>query len=205
VTEIFIDSREPLEYKIQALEKGDCVFKVNNQLIRIERKNYDDLIQSFRSGRLAIQLNQLSSDEAIPILAIIGYPSAYNHLSLEAERNLILSIKLTGIIVERLANEADYKSRIRELIEYFESQEHTGLIPYRYSNPKLGALMWVAGIGYKKANLLLDTWQGSLIDIYNAPKQALTKILGAVLADRFYSAIRKPVKQATKEDWDLWK
>jgi len=63
----------------------------------------------------------------------------------------------------------------------------------------------VEGIGYNTARKLLETWQDSLIDIYNAPKPALAKIVGKVLADRFYHSIRKPTKQATKEDYDLWK
>ncbi len=202
--EIEIDSKEPLEYKIQALESGDLRFKIRDKQVIIERKNWNDLIESHRNNRLAIQLNQMLQPDTLGILIIVGHPTDYGiQVSRKYIRNLFLSIFLMGIRIERVDNEADYKARVLEIIEYLKS-DHFSLIPNRYSNPKLGALMWVAGIGYKKANLLLDTWQGSLIDIYNAPKQALAKIIGNVLADRFYNSIRKPVKQATKEDYALW-
>jgi ERCC4-type nuclease len=202
--EINIDSKEPLEYKVQALESGDIRFRVNNKLVRIERKEYSDLINSSNSNRLAIQLNQLKADCDFPILAIIGYPKLFNFIDKCGYRNLLLSVKLSGVIIEPYDNEADYKARIPELIEYFKDDTHFNLIPYRYSNPKLGALMWVGGIGFHSANKLLDIYQNSLIDIYNSPKPALTKILGSTLADRFYNAIRKPIKTATKEDYELW-
>jgi ERCC4-type nuclease len=206
MVEINIDTKEPIEYKLQALQSGDLSFRVNEKLVRIERKNYADLLHSSSDNRLAIQLNQLKADCDFPILAIVGYPNIFNLIDRCALRNLLLSIKLTGVIVERYDNEVDYKARIPELVEYFKDATHFNLIPYRYSNPKLSALMWVQGIGYKKAADLLDTWQDSLIDIYNAPKSGLTKILGSTLADRFYNAIRKPVKQSRdiKKDLELW-
>jgi ERCC4-type nuclease len=205
MVEINIDSREPIEYKLLTLDSGDFTFTVNNQVIRIERKRYEDLLQSSNSGRLAIQLNQLKSGCNFPVLAIIGYPNMFNLIDRKYFRNMLLSIKLAGIIIEHYDNEADYQNRLPELIEYFKSEKHYNLIPYRYSNPKLGALMWVSGIGYKTANRMLEVWQNSLFDIYIAPKQALTKIIGASLADKFYTAIRKPVKTGnTKEDLDLW-
>jgi ERCC4-type nuclease len=202
--EINIDSKEPLEYKIQALESGDIRFKIRDYQIIIERKEWRDLINSHRNNRLAIQLNQMTAPNTLGILAVVGYPESYGvNVSRAYIRNLMFSIFLLGIKVERLENEADYKKRIPELIEYLKNG-HTSLIPNRYSNPKLGALMWVAGIGYVKANKLLEIYQGSLIDIYNSPKQALAKILGDTLADRFFTSIHKPVKTATKEDYDLW-
>jgi ERCC4-type nuclease len=204
MAEIIIDSKEPLSYKIQALESGDINFIANNKRVRIERKNYEDLLNSNRSNRLAIQLNQLKADCDFPILAITGTPNFFNLIDRCELRNLLLSIKLTGVIIERLDNEADYKIRLPELFKYFSETEHISLIPYRYSNPKLSALMWIPGIGYRTAEKMLSTWQDSLYDIYTAPKKAIEKIIGVKLADRFYSGIHKPIKQATKEDYDLW-
>jgi ERCC4-type nuclease len=202
--EISIDSKEPITYKVKALDSGDFEFKTTSGLVRIERKNYNDLLNSFQSGRLSIQLNQLKADCAFPVLAIIGYPCLFNLIEREAMRNLLLSIKLTGILIERLDNQKDYENRLVELVKYFNNEAHYSLIPYRYSNPKYGALMFVPGIGFKTARKLLETWQDSLFDIYTAPKPALAKIIGSTLADRFYTAIHKPVKQVTKEDYDLW-
>jgi len=142
MTEINIDSREPMNYKIEAMERGDCIFKIRDKLIRIERKNYSDLIHSLNDGRLAIQLNQLKADRDFPILAVIGYPNIFNIMDRKAFRNLLLGVKLTGVIVERYDNETDYKNRIIELYEYFSHEQHDSLIPYRYTNPKYGALMW---------------------------------------------------------------
>jgi ERCC4-type nuclease len=204
MVEISIDSKEPISYKVKALESGDYEFRVNGSLVRIERKNYNDLLNSFQSGRLAVQLNQLKADCNFPFIAIIGYPNMFNFLEREAMRNMLLSIKLAGILIERLDNQKDYENRLTELVKYFNNETHYNLIPYRYSNPKLSALMFVPGIGFKTAKKLLDTWQDSLIDIYNAPKPALEKIIGSVLADRFYNAIRKPVKKVAKEDYALW-
>jgi ERCC4-type nuclease len=204
MVEINIDTREKVAYTLKALASGDISFKVRGKEVKIERKTYEDLIPSRRSNRLAIQLNQLKANCDFHMLAIIGYPNNFNLIDRCAFRDLLLSIKLAGILVERFDNEADFQARIPELAEYFEKEAHFNLIPYRYSNPKLGALMWVQGIGYKTANKMLETWQDSLYDIYTAPKQALAKILGAVLADRFFNAIHKPVKQASKADYDLW-
>jgi ERCC4-type nuclease len=203
MTEIEIDSKEPLKYKIEALEYGDIVFTVRGRKIRIERKTWDDLLKSHQQGRLAIQLTQLKADDAIPILFIEGYPI---QLTPRQRRNLLLSIKLDGIIVEAVNSRADLFNRVKELEEYFDTEQHIGLIPYRYSEPKLGALMWIPGIGYKKAKSLLSAWQGSLIDIYNAPKVALAKYLGESTADRFYTSIRKQPKIITnvKDDYKLW-
>jgi len=200
MTEIIIDSKEPFEYKIKALASGDIAFTVEGKQVLIERKTWADLFSSQSTGRLAIQLNQLRGNCDIPMLAIIGYPHDYNELR---RKNLLLAIQLAGIVYFTCNTQAALEARLKEIYDFL-LKEHTSLLPYRYTNPKLAALMFVAGIGYKTANRMLDTWQGSLIDIYTAPKQALAKIIGDRLADRFYQAIRKPVKQATKADYDLF-
>lgn len=198
--EIIVDSREPLDFKIQFMESGDYKLVIDDKIVKIERKTWCDLINSLHDGRLAIQCNQLKADCYLPILIITGYPPQDD----TTRRNLLFSIKLTGILVETLFNASQFKSRVLEIYEYLKSEQHISMIPYRYSNPRLAALMWVPGIGFTHAKKMLSVWQDSLIDIYNASKPALEKVIGDRLADRFYYAIRKLVKQATDKDYDLW-
>lgn len=205
MTEFTVDSREPFSYKIEALEFGDCQFRVNGKLVRIERKTWDDLLNSLASGRLAIQLNNLKADNAYPFLMIVGNPT--KPLDRRTKRNILLSIKLCGILVESIDNLEDYNSRIKELHDFLDTDNHTSLIPYRYSDPKLGAIMWVSGIGFKRAKALLELYQGDLASIYMSDIPALSKVLGSKLAYEFYHAVRKYPKtvKASKEDYDLYR
>ena len=124
--DIEIDTREPIALKLKALEVGDYQFRVNNKLIRIERKTMPDLIQSFRSNRLAIQLNQLKADCDYPFLAVIGHPGRYDFIDRSELRNMLLSVKLSQILVERFDNDGDYLARLPELVEYFRNTEIQG-------------------------------------------------------------------------------
>ncbi len=198
--QIIIDSREPVDVKILFLESGDVRMTVNGKVVKIERKTWYDLENSLHDGRLAIQLNQLKADCWLSMLIITGYPPKDDIF----RRNLLFSIKLTGVLVETLFDAGIYRERVTEIYNYLKTDQHISMIPYRYNNPKLGALMWVSGIGYQTGKKMLATWQNSLIDIYNAPKLDLSNIIGNTLADRFYVAIRKPVKIATQADYDLW-
>jgi hypothetical protein len=130
----------------------------------------------------------------VPILFLEGSPDTF--IPKRVKRNVLISVKLMGIAIETVEGEQDIKIRINELRDYFNNTHHTGLIPYRYSDPKLAALMWVSGIGYKRARKLLDLYQGDLLSIYGSSKEALAKSIGETLADRFYHAIRKQPKLA---------
>jgi ERCC4-type nuclease len=197
---IIVDSREPVDIKVQFLESGDVRMVVDNKIVKIERKTWYDLKNSLYDGRLAIQCNQLKADCWLSMMIITGYPPKDDLF----KHNLLFSIKLTGVLVETLFDASKFKDRVIEIYEYLKANQHISMIPYRYNNPKLGALMWVGGIGYSHAKKLLELYQGDLVSIYVSEKRALSKVLGDALADRFYTAIRKPVKVATKEDYDLW-
>ena len=78
---IIVDDRErdiikylrakDIEYKIQRLDVGDYLFKNDDLNIIVERKNINDLVSSYISGRLYKQFKKLS-EQAIPILLVTG-------------------------------------------------------------------------------------------------------------------------------------
>lgn len=185
-TTVKLDTREPLSIKLEALQTGDLEFTAAGQRIVIERKTWPDLLSSLKDGRLAQQLARLRTLDCIPFLFIEG---SGQDLPEKLRRNILLSIKLQGIIIEAFPDFQGEKQRVLELQEYF-SHEHISMLQYRYSDSRLAGLCWIPGIGPKKAQKLLARF-GSISGVALAIESELAAELGSKLASIVYRKLRE--------------
>ncbi len=163
--EVLLDTREPIEFKLQAMAAGDVKFNTAfGQHVLVESKKVYQYIKDLKSGQLALQAQKMLAEADICIIALRGQIASSQIQMLRRSKR---SMWLSGIFVEQLPSEDDslYLTYLKELYQYFQELGLPASIMPKGTPPTIGALIFgVPGLGKLKAKALLATY-GSLAAI----------------------------------------
>lgn len=199
----------------ETLECGDILFTNEEIWVGIELKEVDDLLSSFRSGRLFEQLATMINSYDVTILLIYGFLGWSREGVLRTTGGLkpsppwpnlkmlnggLLSLQNNGVIVPLIMqNEQDVANYIMQCQEWYEKKEHGALLnrskAFAFgSTDQLHALHIVTGIpkvGGAIAKRLLAHF-GSPYGVINATEEELLQVpgIGKKLSNRIYTAVR---------------
>ncbi|MBN2542792.1 hypothetical protein JXI42_07970 [bacterium] len=190
---ITIDCREKPSGIIELFEKNETEFKVEklryadyiiNDLIAIERKTAQDFIISIMDGRLFRQVINLIKNYDYTCLIIEGNPfnTKYN-IKREAIEGALIETEIflrTPVMFTK-----SFKDTYRRLVEIHEHTikiikgvvKRPGYKPKRMMNKQLFILQGLPHIGKVLSKRLLKHF-GSLVNVFNASEEKLTKVKG---------------------------
>ena len=204
---VIVDKREPKKWKALADYEEDILvdFMVIGDVSGyvIERKTLSDFLKSMYSGRLWKQLDriqQLASEiDAIPVLLLVGDPGVMarkvKSFKLPTFYGAILSIEEKGIVVIQAKNYDHARVIFSILRKRVGKNKVSKSLPLKYkkvlldeSEQAIAMLEGVSGVGYKKAERLLEKY-GSVREIVNLPLDVLVSELGEKTGSRFYRVV----------------
>lgn len=169
---LYVDTREkgslPIkiidelkDVKRETLDAGDyCIF-TNDKPVLIERKKYDDFVQSIMSGRLDEQLEKCKQVTDNIILLLEGTGTKYSKMSYKSYVAKIASISLKGIQIVNLRNSSESFVFIKKLHDMLSGDDGPSeIIRVKKKTKSLVEeakymLMGCSGIGPKTADQIL--------------------------------------------------
>ena len=187
----------------------DVVYLQDGKLLAaVECKTWSNLVDERQRARLARQLQTIREKAPVGLLLTRGrvyrgrnnrvrFDGYESHITRKAFRNLCLSIKLHGIIMEC---EPDFKrqaERILELAEYFAKPDHQSLQLRPFLEFKAGynlqeeMLTCITSVGLERARKLLKAF-GTIGHIANAKTTDLMEVpdIGPISARYIWEAFR---------------
>lgn len=187
---VIADSREPDKhpFETETLDCGDYVITGKDGGIIIERKEYTDLVNSYRSGKLYQQLRMCKEQEEYHVVLLIEgsrqnairYANATNYeidrylsalvarnpdVQLVYSRNFNQTIKLVKYIGEWYEEDSVKTHRIREAEKVPPAQRPRYIVE------------GLSSIGPNKAERLLDHF-GNVRNVFTATKEELQEVPG---------------------------
>ncbi len=192
---IYVDFREPerivsklrslgVAVKVGSLEAGDYLIKHSSYEVVVERKDFDDFLNSIADGRLFRQVHTLESRYQLSLLAIIGDIDevlTYRDFSRNAVIAAIVSIpvKTRGRVAPLLfADEEDFCYALRTIDRKLAEGEFE-VLPRaaRKDRAQVAMLTAIPGVGEKLAVELLRRF-GSVQRVANASMAELMRVSG---------------------------
>jgi ERCC4-type nuclease len=182
---VMIDSREPewvqrlrfgcTHAAVAPLDTGDAwLSTADNALVVVERKTSDDLLGSIKDGRLLVQAHAMRRKTPWAYLVITGPLYAAPDGTARTERatkwawssvqGALLSVQEMGVMIAHAAQERDYEETVIRLAQ--RKRDAQKVIPPaadpRVMSPQEAILTAMPGIGYERARVLLDYWDGDV-------------------------------------------
>ncbi len=192
---IYVDFREPerivsklrslgVAVKVRSLEVGDYLVRHSNYEVAVERKDFDDFLNSIADGRLFRQVHMLESRHRLSLLAVIGDIDGvltYRDFSRSAIIAAIVSIpvKTGGRVAPLLfADEEDFCYALRTIDRKLTEGEFE-VLPRVAGKDRAQVAMLTAipGVGEKLAVELLKRF-GSVQRVANASTAELMRVSG---------------------------